>query len=151
MPKLGLPIKQTVKCVDCGFFGYREGGVERDGSTYLSNRFWECYAANRKELKIGRSHISFSEDGESWNVIGCFHRVWTLWGSNSEEEKKKAKTILAEGRHCKYYFPYQSGNEPAGHNEMRRDEKNHRIMLLVGLINAAAVILAALITAILIG
>lgn len=151
MLKLKLHVKPTVKCVNCGFFGYREGGVSADGGTYLGSRFWECHDDSRRVPDLDDSYISFSDDGSSWNVIGCFHRVWSLWGSNSKEERERAKAILAEERHCKYYFPYQSGYEPAGHNEMRRDKRNQRIILLVGLINAAAVILAALLTVILRG
>jgi len=151
MPKLRLCIKPTVKCVDCGFFGYRDGGVSAEGGTYLGSKFWECHDDRRKEEELGDYYVSFSDDGSSWNVIGCFHRVWSLWGSNSKTEREKAKIILAEERRCKYYFPYQSGYEPAGHNEMRRDKRNQRIILLVGLINAAAIILAALITGILRG
>jgi len=151
MPNLKFWKRQKVKCVDCGFFGYREGGVSNDGGAYLGSKFWECYADRRKKPELGDSYLSFSEDGNTWNVIGCFHRVWELWGSNSKKEKEEAKIILAEERRCKYYFPYQSGYEPAGHNEMRRDKRNQRIMLYVGLINAVAVILAALITVILRG
>jgi hypothetical protein len=151
MHKPRLRISTTVKCIDCGFFGYREGGVSVEGETYLGDKFWECHDNLRKKQRIGDSYISFSEDGNNWNVIGCFHRVWSLWGSNSKAEKEKAKEILTEGRHCKYYFPYESGYEPAGHNEMRRDKRNQRIILLVGLINAAAIVLAALITGILRG
>lgn len=146
MHKIRMGIRRTVKCSDCGFFGDREGGVEKDGSTYLSGKFWERHADRRKEPEVGESYISFSEDGSSWNVIGCFHRVWSLWGSNSKKERKDAKKILAEERHCKYYFPYQSGYEPAGHNEMMRDKKIRRMMLNVCLINAGAVIVAAFAT-----
>jgi hypothetical protein len=151
MPKLRLRIRPTVKCVDCGFFGFREGGVSNDGGTYLGSKFWECHAERRKKPELSDSYISFSEDGNTWNVIGCFHRVWELWGISSKNEKENAKKILMEERYCKYYFPYQSGYEPAGHNEMRRDKRNQRIILLVGLINAAAIIVAALITGILRG
>lgn len=151
MHKLRLNIRHTVKCVDCGFFGFREGGVSRDGGTYLGSKFWECYAEGRKNPKLSDSYISFSEDGNTWNVIGCFHRVWELRGYSSKNEKENAKKIITEERYCKYYFPYQSGYEPAGHNEMRRDKRNQRIILLVGLINAAAIIVAALITGILRG
>lgn len=151
MPKLRLRIRPTVKCVDCGFFGFREGGVSNDGGMYLGSKFWECYAERRKDPELSDSHISLSVDVNTWNVIGCFHRVWELWGSNSKKEKENAKKILTEERYCKYYFPYQSGYEPAGHNEMRRDKRNQRIILVVGLINAAAIILAALITGILRG
>lgn len=136
--------KSKVKCVDCGFFGYREGGDDKDGSTYLSSNFGEYHSDIRKNKELSDSYISFSEDGHNWNVIGCFHRVWSLWGSNSKKEKENAKTILTEKRHCKYYLPYKSGYEPAGHNEMRRDKENHRMMLYVGLINAGAVLSAAL-------
>ncbi len=146
-----LHVKPTVKCANCGFFGYREGGVSADGGLYLGSRFWECHDDSRAVSDLDDSYISFSDDGSSWNVIGCFHRVWSLWGSNSKEERERAKAILAEERHCKYHFPYQSGYEPAGHNEMRRDKRNQRMILLVGLINAAAVILAALLTGILRG
>ena len=105
MLKLKWGIRPTVKCVDCGFFGYREGGVYQYGGTYLSSKFWECYADSRQESELGDSYVFFSEDGNSWNVIGCFHRVWSLWGSNSKKEKENAKTILSEERRCKYYFP----------------------------------------------
>jgi len=151
MPNLKFWKRQKVKCIDCGSFGYREGGVSNDGGTYLGSKFWECHADRRKSPELGDSYLSFSEDGNTWNVIGCFHRVWELWGSNSKKENEDAKIILAEERYCKYYFPYQSGYEPAGHNEMRRDKRNQRMMLYVGLVNAVAVILAALITAILRG
>jgi hypothetical protein len=137
-----------MKCVDCGFFGYRSGGKDIDGSAYLKNEFWECHTDERQDLDID-SYVSFSDDVEKWSVIGCFHHVWTLWGSNNEKEREKANKILTENRRCKYYFPYLSGYEPAGHNEMRRDKKNQRIWILVGVINAIAVLLAALITAIL--
>ena len=151
MHKPRLSISPTVKCIDCGFFGYREGGVATDGGTYLGSRFWECHEDVREKGEIYDSYVVFSDDGSSWNVIGCFHRVWSLWGSRSKEEREKAKKILTEERQCKYYFPYQSGYEPAGHNEMRRDKRNQRVILFVGLINAAAIILAAVITGMLRG
>jgi hypothetical protein len=137
----------TVKCIDCGFFGYREGGYDKDGAMYLGSKFWECHDDDRKGSQLSDSYVSFSEDGNRWNVIGCYHRVWSLWGSNSNKERDNAKIILAEQRDCKYYFPYESGYEPAGHNQMRQDERNRRIMLRVGMINAGAVVIAALLAA----
>ena len=143
-----MSIRPKVKCVDCGFFGYREGGIEKDGSMYLENKFTECHDNERKKLNSDGSYIYFSEDGRSWDVIGCFHQVWSLF-ANSEKEKEEAKKILNESRVCRYYFPYESGYEPAGHNQMRQDEKNRKMMKTVGLINAGAVILAAVLAAIL--
>ena len=138
-----------MKCVDCGFLGYREGGYDRDGSPYLKYDFRECHPDDRMKLNSGDNYVIYSEDGENWDVVGCFHRVWSLWATGYEKEKEQAKKLLIENRSCKYYIPYQSGYEPAGHNEMRRDKKNQRIMLFVALINATAVLLAALITIIL--
>lgn len=149
MAKNGSRIKPKVKCVECGFFGYREGGIETDGSMYLENKFTECHDNERKKLNSDGSYVHFSEDGRSWDVIGCFHQAWSLLGSNSEDEKGKAKNILNESRACRYYFPYESGYEPAGHNQMRQDEKNRKMMKTVGLINAGAVILAAFLAALL--
>ncbi|MBU2008634.1 MAG: hypothetical protein KJ624_02085 [Chloroflexi bacterium] len=143
MLKLGLHIRRTAKCVDCGFLGYRWGRTDIAGVTTLEGNFGECHADSRQSLHSGDSYIYFAEDGESWTVVGCFHRVWSLGGFGGETEREKAKKLVTESRGCKYYFPYQSGYEPAGHNEMRRDKKNQSMMLWVGLINAAAVVLAA--------
>jgi len=151
MPKLRLSIIPRVKCANCGFLGYRPGGMEKDGSVYLRSSFRECHSDERQKLNSGDAYIYYSEDGESWDVVGCFHRVWSLLGSSSKKTIEKAEKLVTENRRCEYYIPYQSGYEPAGHNEMRRDKKNQRIMLFVGLINAAAILLAALITAILRG
>jgi hypothetical protein len=127
--------------------GYRSGGDDYNGA-YLKDEFRECHNDERQRLNSGDSYIYFSEDGHSWDVVGCFHRVWSLWGSHTEKEKATAKGLLTESRSCKYYFAYHSGYEPASHKELKRDKEKHTMMVIIGILGAIAVIVAAIITAI---
>jgi len=148
--KLTFWDKPNISCINCGFFGYREGGENAEGS-YLDNVFFEVDRNRRNEFDVKRDYFYLSPEGYSWNVIGCLHHVWSLWGSNSPDEIEKAKGIITRKRRCKYYFTYRSSYSPEGQKEMVRDKNNHRMMLIVGLINALAVVIAALLTVLLKG
>jgi hypothetical protein len=144
--KLKFWDKPAVKCVNCGFFGSRHGSYDVFNDPCLGDTFSQCHSDMRQSLGSGESYVFYSDEG-NWDVIACFHHVWSLMGYESDREKQLAKTILSEGRRCPYFYPYRSGFDPAGHNELRRDKANRDIMLTVALINALAVLLGALVTA----
>ena len=139
--------KPKVMCVGCGFLGFRKGGYEPGDIPYLSDTFRQCHDDDRRSLRQENAYKISSDDGNEWDVVGCFHHVWLLWGTGSKEENQ-AKTILNECRLCPYFYPYRSGYEPSAHNELWRDGKNQRIVLAVGLINAAAVLLGVIVNVI---
>ena len=92
MTKLTFWEQQPVKCIDCGFLSNRQGGMEPDGTgAYLKNEFTECYQNSRKQLQSDDYDISWYDEGEKWEVVGCFHRVWLIWGNSKEDEKKADK------------------------------------------------------------
>ena len=140
--------RRKVKCINCGFLSFRSGGYDDQNNICLGNNFSQCRNEKRMKFQLEKTYAYYSEDGENWDVMACYHQsVWYLWGyENSKQESEKATSILDESRNCPYYFLYHSGYEPMAHNELERDKNNRKMMLYVGLINAGAVVLAAILT-----
>lgn len=146
MRNLRFWVRPPVTCLDCGFLAERSGGNDGSG-TYLDNKFSECHPDTRRNLQTGKNYVAYSEDGDQWSVVACFHRVWLLWGYS--HEATKATAILNEPRRCPYFLRYNSGHEPSAHNELKRDETNRRAMYIVAAINFAAVVVVAFLSIIL--
>jgi hypothetical protein len=144
---------KKVKCINCGFLGYKEGGISEDGSPYLMNDCDECNLNARNKLKVGNSYSFYHYHdfvNNNWTIIGCFHHVWLLIDPHTlMKDIEEGKKLLMNNRACPYYFPYNCGNKPITHNELKRDNSNQKTMLIVGIINGIAVLLAALLTSLL--
>lgn len=88
---------------------------------------------------------AFREPGS----LNCTRGVWSqsdFLNRNVSDWPKATGEFVNKGRKCPYFFQYRPGYSPAGHSELEREAKTHKLltrnMLLAGAIGAGAAILA---------